>query len=702
MGTQVVSADEQNSVTESVVFDVTTTKNIADITNSTQCEDTDVNNLKSEVTSVLESTDAYIQESSILQIRREDDTKLEIAFSEETAITENEDGVQTANLDVTIVSEREKTEEEQQSELLKEISKHQPQVAIDEKSEIDQLSEQQIVNYEEQTDLENEKVKIVSIDDIEVFSNLFEKRVVGKFLDNDFSQTLTTSLVATSSTTGSVARGDDYPSNLKNAAPDTVIDQWRLYNRECTSFTAYRLSSVNNFTIPGAYGNGGQWGSRAKREGYTVDMNPAKGSVAWLDDGGYGHVAWVSNVIGNTVEIEEYNYNWNHNYNKRVVAKTSFTGYIHFKDLVGSSSGNTSGGTTNSGGSLPASGTYKFTSRTGIKAEPKISSADIAYYNSGDSVNYDKTLEADNYQWISYVSYTGVRRYIAVNKLATTDTPIVKGTINIKNKNDQSGTFDVIITNVSSNSGLKEVQVPIWSTQNGQDDIVWYKASKQDDGSYKTSVNISSHKNNRGEYNIHLYYVVNSGKRVGVGGTKITIAEAQSSTEKPTGTISITNKNDQTGTFDVVISNVSSPNGLKEVKVPVWATQNGQDDIVWYKASKQSNGIYKVSIKASNHKNYKGEYNIHLYYVQNDSKMVGVGGTTTNVQFITKPSIPDSGTYTFKGHASIKAEPKVSSPELAYYDAGNSVNYDKVLLSDGHYWISYIAVSGNRRYISIT
>lgn len=406
MGTQVVSADEQNSVTESVVFDVTTTKNIADITNSTQCEDTDVNNLKSEVTSVLESTDAYIQESSILQIRREDDTKLEIAFSEETAITENEDGVQTANLDVTIVSEREKTEEEQQSELLKEISKHQPQVAIDEKSEIDQLSEQQIVNYEEQTDLENEKVKIVSIDDIEVFSNLFEKRVVGKFLDNDFSQTLTTSLVATSSTTGSVARGDDYPSNLKNAAPDTVIDQWRLYNRECTSFTAYRLSSVNNFTIPGAYGNGGQWGSRAKREGYTVDMNPAKGSVAWLDDGGYGHVAWVSNVIGNTVEIEEYNYNWNHNYNKRVVAKTSFTGYIHFKDLVGSSSGNTSGGTTNSGGSLPASGTYKFTSRTGIKAEPKISSADIAYYNSGDSVNYDKTLEADNYQWISYVSYT--------------------------------------------------------------------------------------------------------------------------------------------------------------------------------------------------------------------------------------------------------------------------------------------------------
>lgn len=52
-------------------------------------------------------------------------------------------------------------------------------------------------------------------------------------------------------------------------------------------------------------------------------------------------------------------------------------------------------------------------------------------------------------------------------------------------------------------------------------------------------------------------------------------------------------------------------------------------------------------------------------------------------------------------HASIKAEPKMSSPELAYYDTGDGVNYDKVLLSDGHYWISYIAASGNRRYISV-
>ena len=53
------------------------------------------------------------------------------------------------------------------------------------------------------------------------------------------------------------------------------------------------------------------------------------------------------------------------------------------------------------------------------------------------------------------------------------------------------------------------------------------------------------------------------------------------------------------------------------------------------------------------------------------------------------------------GRASIKGEAKVSSPELAYYDKGMSVNYDKVLTADGHTWLSYMTVSGVRRYVDI-
>lgn len=47
-------------------------------------------------------------------------------------------------------------------------------------------------------------------------------------------------------------------------------------------------------------------------------------------------------------------------------------------------------------------------------------------------------------------------------------------------------------------------------------------------------------------------------------------------------------------------------------------------------------------------------------------------------------------------------EAKMTSSEIAYYTVGEKVNYDKVLHSDGRYWISYISYSGARRYINIT
>ena len=153
--------------------------------------------------------------------------------------------------------------------------------------------------------------------------------------------------------------------------------------------------------------------------------------------------------------------------------------------------------TNNTVSSLASSGTYQFTERLSIKSEPKMSTPELAYYEAGNTVNYDKTLQSDGYVWISYLSYSGNRRYIPVQKLSTVESA----------------------------------------------------------------------------------------------------------------------------------STISNPS---------------------------------------------------------------------------KPSIPNSGVYTFKGYASIKAEPKTSAPELAYYDAGNTVNYDSLIQADDHYWISYLSYSGARRYIAIS
>ncbi|MDG4526782.1 SH3 domain-containing protein [Streptococcus suis] len=213
------------------------------------------------------------------------------------------------------------------------------------------------------------------------------------------------------------ALGDDYPYTVVDA-----VDPWRLYTRQCTSFVAFRLSKVNGFEIPPAYGNADVWGYRAQREGYRVDMSPAVGSVAWWTSP--MHVAWVSSIQGDMVEIEEYNYGTRYTYNRRLIHKNSVSGYIHFKDLAGSPVSQTSPTPTQTHTSgLANSGTYTFTQQAPIKNEAKQSSTTLDYYYAGESVRYDRVLTADGYQWISYVSYSGQRRYIPIKQIQTSPTP---------------------------------------------------------------------------------------------------------------------------------------------------------------------------------------------------------------------------------------------------------------------------------------
>ena len=195
------------------------------------------------------------------------------------------------------------------------------------------------------------------------------------------------------------------------------------------------------------------------------------------------------------------------------------------------------------------------------------------------------------------------------------------GTISVVNNNKDTGTFDVIISDVYSPKGVRTVQVPIWSEKDGQDDIRWYEATRQTDGNYKVTVQVANHKNVTGLYNVHLYYVQNDGSRIGVGGTqtKVTLSD-------PKADLAITGLNNATGSYDLVISNLIAPRGFKEVLVPTWSEKNGQDDIIWYKAAKQANGDYKVTVRSSNHKGDSGLYNSHVYLVDNDGKYIGLGG----------------------------------------------------------------------------
>lgn len=127
--------------------------------------------------------------------------------------------------------------------------------------------------------------------------------------------------------------GDDYPVNLKSAAKDSARDPWGYHNRECTSFTAWRLSSQNriqfiNCSYAGqVWGYAMDWGNAARAAGITVDNRPARGCVAWYTSGP-GHVAWVCSVSGNQVQVEDYN--WvSGAYGTRWVDVSKIAGFIH-------------------------------------------------------------------------------------------------------------------------------------------------------------------------------------------------------------------------------------------------------------------------------------------------------------------------------------------------------------------------------------
>ena len=275
---------------------------------------------------------------------------------------------------------------------------------------------------------------------------------------------------------------------------------------------------------------------------------------------------------------------------------------------------------------LPASGTYNVTRSLNVKNEPKASAETLYTLEKGYKVNYDKVLTADNHQWISYISYSGTRRYVDIATLKTTESKPQENRVsgNLTINNQTSNGFDVVVTNVSGGGKeVKEVRVPIWSDKNGQDDLTWYHADKQSDGSYKVHVDTASHKGDAGTYSVHLYYMLN-GKRTYITETKATVPESQ-----VTGKLTITNQT--SNGFDVVVTDVSGGGKtVQEVRVPIWSDKNGQDDLTWYHADKQSDGSYKVHVDKASHKGDAGTYAVHLYYML-DGKRTYITETTATV-----------------------------------------------------------------------
>ena len=151
---------------------------------------------------------------------------------------------------------------------------------------------------------------------------------------------------------------------------------------------------------------------------------------------------------------------------------------------------------------------------------------------------------------------------------------------------------------LAGRSDLTKVWFPTWSSVNGQDDLRWYEATKQPDGSWTCRVPLANHKS-AGGFFLHAY---GNNKKNLVAHTTASVSQVVSPqvwTRLHDGgrymTVTLTGRSD-----------------LTKVWFPTWGAANGQDDLQWYQAVRQSNGDWSYTVNLSQHRD-KGTYFVHVY-----------------------------------------------------------------------------------------
>lgn len=137
------------------------------------------------------------------------------------------------------------------------------------------------------------------------------------------------------------ACGGGYPGKWCDIPKDTVIDDWYMYNRECVSYTAYKVAQSGRYMPKNWYGkvgpnswdnrgNAKYWPDNARADGIATGSTPRVGSVAISTAGPYGHSMYVEEVYGNgTILISQYNVELEGKYSTDTISASGLI-YIYF------------------------------------------------------------------------------------------------------------------------------------------------------------------------------------------------------------------------------------------------------------------------------------------------------------------------------------------------------------------------------------
>lgn len=100
--------------------------------------------------------------------------------------------------------------------------------------------------------------------------------------------------------------------------------------------------------------------------------------------------------------------------------------------------------------------------------------------------------------------------------------------------NVSSTGYAIRVKGLRSSNGISGLQVPTWSEQSGQDDLVWYDAL-QLSGDWYCTINTVDHNSESGIYQSHFYVVGTNGQKEYLDGKKITVPDTPEGLSKKAG-----------------------------------------------------------------------------------------------------------------------------------------------------------------------
>jgi len=237
------------------------------------------------------------------------------------------------------------------------------------------------------------------------------------------------------------------------------------------------------------------------------------------------------------------------------------------------------------------------------------------------TVGISKLKYAGKYTLVAYAD-TCFKTRKQIGKITFTVSEPTVGKVKISSQNTKKGTFELSIPNVSCKSGIKKVEIRVWSAQDKKA-VKTYTAKKKADGSYAVTGNIKYHDYNYGNYKAEATVTANNGLQT--VSKKYTIKVKQ-----PVAVITAKTSATQKKT-DLQATNVAVSGKAAAVKFVVCSQEGKKKDKVTYQAKKTSSGKWKATVKNADI-GKSGKYYVTAYAKSQTGSYKKVGTTTYEVK----------------------------------------------------------------------